>query len=80
MKSLDIVIVNWNAGKQLYKCLKSIEATRRGGFKLSRVVVVDNASTDGSADCLDDIDLPFVVVRNVQNRGFAAATGITCPV
>ena len=73
MPDLDIIIVNWNAGKQLYDCLKSIEAVRLDGFKLSRVVVVDNASTDRSADCLDDMDLPLAVIRNVQNRGFAAA-------
>jgi GT2 family glycosyltransferase len=70
---LDIIIVNWNAGKQLYECLKSIEAAHRDGFKLNRVVVVDNASTDGSADCLDNIDIPLAVIRNAQNRGFAAA-------
>lgn len=70
---LSIVIVNWNARKQLYDCLKSVEVAHRDGFKLNRVVVVDNASTDGSADCLDDIDLPLVIIRNAQNRGFAAA-------
>jgi hypothetical protein len=70
---LDVVIVNWNAGDQLRDCLESIETTRRDGFRLNSVVVVDNASTDGSADCLDDIDLPLVVIRNDQNRGFAAA-------
>ena len=73
MITLDIIIVNWNAGKQLYECLKSVEATHRDGFILSRVVVVDNASTDGSADRLDDVDLPLVAIRNEQNRGFAAA-------
>lgn len=71
--NIRMVIVNWNAGKQLYECLKSIEAVRKDGFKLNRVVVVDNASTDGSADCLDDIDLPLVVIRNAQNLGFAKA-------
>jgi len=73
IKSLSIIIVNWNAGKQLYECLKSFEAAHRDGFKLNRVVVVDNASTDGSSDCLDNIDIPLVVIRNAQNRGFAAA-------
>lgn len=71
--NISVVIVNWNAGKQLYECLKSIEAVRRDGFSLNSVVVVDNASTDGSADCLNDIDLPVVIIRNAQNRGFAAA-------
>lgn len=70
---LDIIIVNWNAGNQLYECLKSIEATRKAGFKLNRVVVVDNSSTDGSAERLDDISLPLTVIHNPGNRGFAAA-------
>lgn len=73
MPDLDIIIVNWNAGKQLYECLKSIEAVHRDRFKLNRVVVVDNASTDGSDDYPNDMDLPVVVIRNAQNRGFAAA-------
>ena len=74
MPDLDIIIVNWNAGKQLYECLKSIETSHPDGFRLNRVVVVDNASTDGSVDCLDDIiDLPLIIIRNTQNRGFAAA-------
>ena len=73
LPNLDIIIVNWNAGNQLYECLKSIEATCRDGFRLYRVLVVDNASMDGSADRLGDINLPLIVIRNVQNRGFAAA-------
>lgn len=73
LPNLDIIIVNWNAGDQLRDSLESIEAVRTNGFKLNRVVVVDNASTDGSADYLDDVDHPLVVIRNAQNWGFAAA-------
>ena len=73
MKFIDILIVNWNAGELLRDCLESISVARLDGFKLSRVVVVDNASTDGSADGLDDLGLPLVVIRNGQNSGFAAA-------
>jgi GT2 family glycosyltransferase len=36
-------------------------------------VIVDNASTDSSADHLDGLDLPLEVIRNTENRGFAAA-------
>lgn len=73
LSSIDIVIVNWNAGKQLYDCLKSITVANRNSFKLNRVVVVDNASTDGSADGLEDLGLPLVLIQNNENRGFAAA-------
>lgn len=71
--SLDIVIVNWNAGRYLGTCLDGVRRTSREGFDLKRVVVVDNASSDGSADNLDFPDPPLSLVRNSSNRGFAAA-------
>lgn len=71
--SLDIIIVNWNAGHHLRDCLDSVVTAKRDGFMLSRVVVVDNASTDGSADGLEYSDLPLTVIKNPENRGFAAA-------
>jgi len=73
MASLDIVIVNWNAGEQLRRCLDSLAKTERGGFDLKRVVVVDNASSDGSAGGLDCPTLPLAIVGNSRNEGFAAA-------
>ena len=42
-------------------------------FELSRCIVVDNASGDGSADRLDQLALPLVVLRNLENTGFAHA-------
>jgi GT2 family glycosyltransferase len=71
--NIRVVIVNWNAGHQLRECLKSMVIANLNGFDLKRVVVVDNASTDGSAEGLDDISLPLTVIRNLGNRGFAAA-------
>lgn len=72
--SLDIIIVNWNAGGQLRDSLESINnAANRDDFELSRVVVVDNASTDCSANGLKDLRLPLTIIRNKENRGFAAA-------
>ncbi|MDI6774387.1 MAG: glycosyltransferase family 2 protein [Verrucomicrobiota bacterium] len=71
--SLDIVTVNWNAGRQLAECLASTSAAARDGFSLNRARVVDNASTDGSADNLRVPGLPVEVIRNLENRGFAAA-------
>ena len=71
--SLAIVIVNWNSGPQLSDCLRSIGTALTPAFRLDQVVVVDNASTDGS-DRVDQVDgVPCTVVRNAVNRGFAAA-------
>jgi len=70
---LDIVVVNWNAGRQLRECIDSIAAARKERFELERVVVVDNASRDGSVDALARGDIPLSVIRNTTNRGFAGA-------
>jgi N-acetylglucosaminyl-diphospho-decaprenol L-rhamnosyltransferase len=73
LPTLDIVIVDWNSGLQLSKCLESIATTRKDSYRLSRVVVVDNASVDGSAERLGDLSFQLVVIRNKTNRGFATA-------
>lgn len=70
---LDIIIVNWNAGRQLRDCLEAIVSAGRDGFSLGHVVVVDNASSDGSLDGLDLLSLPLNIIRNSVNRGFGAA-------
>jgi N-acetylglucosaminyl-diphospho-decaprenol L-rhamnosyltransferase len=71
--SLHVVIVNWNTGDYLRGCLAALARSRLDGVELARVTVVDNASTDGSADALDAGALPLEVVRNRHNAGFGAA-------
>jgi GT2 family glycosyltransferase len=70
---LDIVIVNWNSGPQLRRCLESIVPVDRSGFELARVVVVDNGSIDVSLAGTRNIDLPLSVIELGTNAGFAAA-------
>jgi N-acetylglucosaminyl-diphospho-decaprenol L-rhamnosyltransferase len=73
-RSVGIAIVNWNAGPQLRDCLRSIAAAAWDTVSLSAVVIVDNASTDGSVDELPAVEpLPLRLIRNSSNRGFAAA-------
>jgi N-acetylglucosaminyl-diphospho-decaprenol L-rhamnosyltransferase len=73
MPSLDIVIVNWNAGPQLQLCITSIAEAWHECFSIDRVVVVDNASSDGSIASLQPQRLPLQVISSRTNRGFAAA-------
>lgn len=68
---IDIIIVNWNSGDQLRRCLTSID--RFGDDVLSKVVIVDNGSVDGSADCLDGFGFGLKVKKNRENLGFARA-------
>jgi len=71
--SVDIVIVNWNSGGQLRDCLSSIAPAGHPDLRIRRVVVVDNASSDNSLQAAAGLDLPLSVIRNAENRGFAAA-------
>ncbi len=71
--TVDIIIVNWNSGDQLRKCLGSIEKARKTNFDLSSVVIVDNASSDNSTNNLDEYRLPIKIIKNNVNRGFAYA-------
>jgi N-acetylglucosaminyl-diphospho-decaprenol L-rhamnosyltransferase len=72
--TLDVVIVNWNTGPYLQDCLRAVAEAARTTFELGAVVVVDNASTDGSLEGLSDLPLPLRIVKNAENRGFAAAS------
>ena len=72
---IDVVIVNWNAGARLRACLDSLRAAAAGAPPM-QVVVVDNGSTDGSADGLEAADGLVRVVRAGENLGFARACNL----
>ena len=71
--TLDIIIVNYNAGDALYSCVSSIEQAMDESFALRSVVIVDNASTDGSLKKLAGLSLPVTILKNDENMGFGAA-------
>lgn len=68
---ISIIIVNWNTGELLRRCLESVRATLpRLSFE---VIVVDNASTDGSVAMLRELFPSVRLIENAENRGFGAA-------
>jgi N-acetylglucosaminyl-diphospho-decaprenol L-rhamnosyltransferase len=73
---LDIVIVNWNAGAYLSHCLECISNANAKHYSLGQVLVVDNASTDGSIDIAHFSKPGFKAVRCTTNLGFAAACNL----
>lgn len=73
LPKLGIIIVNWNSGPQLRECLESIENTDIKNYDLNKVVVVDNASSDASAESLDKFCLPLKILKNNNNKGFSKA-------
>ena len=70
---IDIVIVNWNAGELLQKCIRSVGSAVQGSGLVVKLIVVDNDSSDQSAANLQSPECPLVVVRNIKNVGFGAA-------
>ena len=74
---LGIVIVNWNVRDLLAACLDSVYAdlARSAGRLAARVVVVDNGSTDGSADMLRArfAQTPLIVS---ENRGMGGGNNL----
>ena len=73
MNKLDIIIVNFNAGEQLYDCLKSIEEKADNQFLINQIIVVDNASSDMSIEKIRGFKLSLKIVMNKVNVGFAKA-------
>lgn len=71
--SISVIIPNWNAGDMLREAVLSIADDPAVG----EIIVVDNASTDGSADRLAELDLPqLVLICNDQNVGATKARHI----
>jgi N-acetylglucosaminyl-diphospho-decaprenol L-rhamnosyltransferase len=68
---LAVVVVNHNAGPFLRRCMESLHAS--AGDARVEVVVVDNASRDGSPEAALDERPDVNVILNPTNRGFAAA-------
>jgi len=68
---LSIVIVSWNVQRELRQCLRSLEPALASIEH--EIIVVDNASQDGSVEMLES-EFPQVRIhRNARNEGFAKA-------
>ena len=71
-KDVAIIIVSWNVRKPLQDCLESIFRLTQNE-KPHQVIVVDNASTDGTVDMVRQQFPEVTMVANQTNVGFAAA-------
>ena len=71
MVDLSIVIVSWNVRDLLRQCLLSVFADSQA-CKLE-TIVVDNVSTDGSAEMVRAEFADVHLIVNTENRGFPAA-------
>ena len=71
---VSIVILNRDGREHLERCLRAIATT---AYRDIEIILVDNGSTDGSADLAQGLELPFPLrtVRNRDNRSFSDANG-----
>lgn len=71
---IGIVIVSYNTRALLQQAIESTRLMSGATSYPRDVVVVDNASTDGSADMVRQDYPRITLIANTTNRGFAAAT------
>jgi GT2 family glycosyltransferase len=67
---VTVVIPNWNGREWLKECLNALKIQNYRNFE---ICVVDDASTDGSADFVETVDLRTKVIRLHVHKGFAGA-------
>src|ERR1041385_2675747 len=67
---VSVTIVTYNSGRFIKRCLESVLEQKYANME---VVVIDNASTDGTGDILEQFADRCRIYYNDENLGFAAA-------
>lgn len=71
--AITVIVVNYNGGDYLGRCLASLE---RQTFRDFETILVDNNSTDRSLERIDAAPDRFTLLRQSENLGFAAGNNI----
>ena len=71
---LSVIIVSWNVRQELLDCLHSIQENPPSYNY--EIIVIDNASTDGTVEAIEKIFPVVELVINKNNRGFATANNV----
>lgn len=74
MPEISVVIVSWNARAHLFECLKTLRSALENVS--AEVIVVDNASDDGSQDMVRESYPEVRLLVNADNLGFSRANNI----
>src|SRR5277367_5227719 len=67
---VSVTIVTYNSGRFIKRCLESLQEQKYPNLE---VIVIDNASTDGTVDILEQFQDHCRIYYNDENIGFAAA-------
>lgn len=71
--TLSIIVVSYNTREMTLDCLRSVHAETRADFEL---IVIDNASEDGSAEAIAAEFPDAILMAERENHGFALANNI----
>lgn len=74
MESVSIVIVNWNTGDLLAKCIASLQ-TLSEYSDIRHIIIIDNNSHDESLSSIPTSE-KITILPQQQNLGFSKATNI----
>src|SRR5713101_1352704 len=67
---VSVTIVTYNSGRFIKRCLESVLVQR---YANQEILVIDNASSDGTIDILEQFEDRCQITYNDENIGFAAA-------
>jgi len=67
---VSVTIVTYNSGRYIKRCLESVLSQKGPDVE---IIVIDNNSTDGTWDILEQYEDRITLVQNETNIGFAAA-------
>ena len=72
---VSVIVVTWNSARHLPRCLDALTAQTQKDFE---VVIIDNGSTDGCLEALENHwpALDFEVERLGSNQGFTVANNL----
>jgi GT2 family glycosyltransferase len=70
---ISIILINWNGLKWLSKCISSLQNQT---YKNIEIILVDNASTDGSIEFVESKFPKIKIIKNKQNLGFSKGNNI----
>ncbi len=65
---ISIIIPHWNGIDVLSECLESL---KKSTYKDKEIIVVDNASSDGSQEWIKENHPDIILIENDQNYGYA---------
>src|ERR1041385_7762298 len=71
--SVAVILVNWNGKSDTLECLRSLE---QDTYRLKRVIVVDNGSTDDSVEAIRRAHPLTNVIETGTNLGFTGGNNV----